>query len=97
MEIFDSTFGFVRGLSRIEEQNKRFMKKMKNLKEKQVKCKLDHEHTAECIEKAEAEAQNKKLLNKIFDVSSFMGDSDLIERFSDYINKILINSSDSFI
>ena len=37
------------------------------------------------------------MLNEIFDVGKFLADNDMVERYSEYFNKILINSQDWFV
>lgn len=47
IELFDKVYGYIEGLSRIDEMNKRYQKQ----KQKDgviTKCTIDHEHTAEC-------------------------------------------------
>ena len=54
-------------------------------------------HTEECRQKAEEDKKNKQVLNEIFDVSGFLADTNMVERYSEYLNKMLIKAQDPFI
>lgn len=50
IELFDKVYGYVEGLSRIDEMNKRYQKQRQKEKDEKYfkKCTKDHEHTQEC-------------------------------------------------
>jgi hypothetical protein len=102
-ELFDKAYGYVKGLSRLEEQQKRYQKRVEA--RAQPTCKLQHQHTAECQAKAAADAKaeqeaggkNKGVINELFDVGAFLADKNMVERYSSHLNKVLINAHDSHI
>jgi hypothetical protein len=49
------------------------------------------------MSKKTEEMKKRELLNQIFNVNEFLKDSNMVDRYSEYLNKILIMASDKFI
>ena len=47
------------------------------------------------MRKAEDASKNKRVLNELFEVSKFLADKGMVERYSEYLNKVLIKAQDS--
>jgi len=45
----------------------------------------------------EKEDKKKGVINELFDVGKFLADKNMVERYSSHLNKVLINSHDSFV
>lgn len=45
----------------------------------------------------EKKKQEKNILSELFDVNKFLNDKNMIEKYSQHLNKVLINSNDSWI
>ena len=95
IKLFDKVYGYIEGLSRIDEMNKRYQKqRQKEKAAKQfIKCTKDHEHTKECGGLLSEEEQSKKvekdIIKELFSAGSNT-DMNMVDRYSDFLNKILI-------
>jgi hypothetical protein len=84
--LFNKVYGFAEGLSRREEQQKRYQKKIKDMKNrgKQTEKK---------------DGKEKNMLNELFDVGGFMNDnsSGMVDKYMAHLIKVLISREGKFI
>lgn len=75
-------YGYTKSLSRREEQNKRYQKRLKQIQNKNVHHNKD---------------QGKGMLNDLFEVNKFMSDKDLLERYAAHLNKVMMIGKSKFL
>lgn len=103
LDLFDKVYGYVKGLSRLEEQQKRYQKRIEAQNRAQARrrqCKLHHQHTPACQAgsgQPKAEARKAGMLNELFDVGKFLADKNMVERYSSHLNRVLIKATDSHV
>lgn len=92
-------YGYTKGRSRLDEQNHRAHKAKKKKEEEEKekereKNKKDDDHEEDDEDKKDGKKSNQ-ILNEMFKVKGF-AQSDMLERFSNYLNKILKSRWDAF-
>ena len=80
-KLFDKVYGYTKSLSRRQEQNKRYQKRLQQIKNKEV-----HKKDG-----------SKGVLNELFDVNKFMGDKDMVERYAAHLNKVMLMGQHKFV
>lgn len=86
MDLFDKVYGYSKGRSRLQEQNYRFQKRLQNATPSQE---TDHGGVQK--------QSGKGVINELFEVAKYLNSVDLVDRYSNYLNNILIKSRDQFI
>ncbi len=53
---------------------------------------MNHEHNEKCKKEENKVLKNKNVLNELFDVNKFLADKNMVTRYSEHLNKLLIKS-----
>ena len=86
MTLFNKVYGFAKGLSRREEQQKRYQKKIKDLKSQNQ------------AQKDDKGGKDENMLNELFEVGKFINDNskNMMDRYMEHLVKVLVTNQDEF-